>query len=183
MTDRLLMKPDFFEVVPHRRSFQKQPHSAAGLTLVEMLVCLTIVSILAAVALPVVDVGVKRSKEVSLKKRLIRVREAIDRFNDDCRAGVFTSAQAGVSRDCFPEALQVLVDGVDAAGGADKVLRYLRKIPEDPFSDGRVDPEDQWEVRGYQDAPDSQIWSGDDVYDIRVKHDQEALDGSKYREW
>lgn len=157
--------------------------AGAGLTLVEMLVCLVIVSILASVALPVVDVGIRRSKEVELRKNLILIREAIDRFNDDCRVGVFSPAQAGVSRDCFPETLETLTEGVDAAGGAEKVMRYLRRIPADPFAEDGGDPAEHWEIRGYQDAFDSEIWSGDDVFDIRVKHDHKALDGSQYRDW
>lgn len=165
------------------RSAPRTPLAVAGLTLVEMLVCLTIVSILAAVALPVVDVSIRRSKEVALKKNLMLVREAIDRFNDDCRAGVFSPAQAGVSRDCFPETLETLAEGVDAAGGADKVLRYLRRIPSDPFAEEGGAPAEHWEIRGYQDDYDSEIWSGDDVFDIRVKHDRKALDGSRYRDW
>ncbi|WP_413665910.1 hypothetical protein ACG1BZ_07580 [Microbulbifer sp. CNSA002] len=118
-----------------------------------------------------------------MKKNLILMREAIDRFNDDCRAGLFSPAQPGVSRDCFPETLETLTEGVNATGGADKVLRYLRRIPSDPFAEEGGDRVGHWEIRGYQDEYDSEIWSGDDVFDIRVKHDLQALDGSSYRDW
>ncbi|MGH7360398.1 MAG: type II secretion system protein, partial [Candidatus Methylomirabilales bacterium] len=53
---------------------------AAGLTLVELMVVLAVLGVLAAVAMPLVEVTVKRSKELELRRSVRELREGIDRF-------------------------------------------------------------------------------------------------------
>ena len=51
-----------------------------GFTLVEMLVTLTILSILAIAAMPLAKVAIKREKEITLKRNLRTLRDAIDAY-------------------------------------------------------------------------------------------------------
>ena len=167
-----------------RRFAQRASSSSSrGLTLVELLVTLVILSILAAAALPYAEVTVRRDKELQLRRALRDARSAIDAFYEDWRAGRISRTSTAASEDGYPRALQVLVDGADTGDARGTVRRYLRRIPRDPFADSRTPPAEQWVLRGYQDAVDSSIWGGRDVYDLRSAADGTALDGTRYREW
>ncbi|MBI3002904.1 MAG: prepilin-type N-terminal cleavage/methylation domain-containing protein [candidate division NC10 bacterium] len=54
--------------------------NSAGLTFIELLVVLAVLAVLAAVAMPLAEVTVKRSRELELRRGLREVREGIDRF-------------------------------------------------------------------------------------------------------
>jgi general secretion pathway protein G len=167
-----------------RRSGRRASWSSSrGLTLVELLVTLAILSILAAAALPYAEVTVRREKELELKRALRDVRSGIDAFYDDWKGGKISRTSTAASEDGYPKTLQVLVEGADAGDAKGSKRRYLRRIPRDPFADAAQPPAEQWILRGYQDAPDSIVWGGRDVYDIRSASDNTALDGSKYKEW
>jgi general secretion pathway protein G len=157
--------------------------SSRGLTLVELLVTLAILSILAAAALPYAEVTVRREKELELKRALRDVRSAIDAFYEDWKGGKVSRTSTAASEDGFPKTLQVLVEGADAGDAKGSRRKYLRRIPRDPFADPARPPAEQWILRGYQDAADSIVWGGRDIYDIRSSSDNTALDGTKYKEW
>ena len=53
----------------------------SGVTLLELLVTLTILTILATVALPFTKVSTKRTKEIELRQNLRVIRAAIDTFH------------------------------------------------------------------------------------------------------
>jgi general secretion pathway protein G len=59
-----------------------------------------------------------------------------------------------------------------------KKLRFLRRVPIDPMT-GTT----EWGMRSMQDDPDSDSWSGDNVFDVFTKSDGTALDGTKYKDW
>ncbi len=40
-----------------------------------------------------------------------------------------------------------------------------------------------WGLRSYQDAPDSDKWGEENVYDVYTKSQAKALDGTHYRDW
>jgi general secretion pathway protein G len=157
--------------------------SSRGLTLVELLVTLVILSILAAAALPYAEVAVRREKELELRQALRDVRGAIDDFHEDWRAGRISRTATAASEDGYPRSLDVLVEGADTGDATGKRRRYLRRIPRDPFADARTPPAEQWVLSAYQDGADSSIWGGRDVYDIRTAAEGSALDGSRYQEW
>lgn len=154
-----------------------------GLTLIELLVALAILSILAAAALPYAETTIRREKELELRRALRDIRGAIDRFNDDWAAGRVPKTAEGVSENGYPRTLDVLVAGVDSGDAKGGKRKYLRRIPRDPLADRADEPERQWLLRGYQDEADSAMWGKKDVYDIRTASEATALDGTKYRDW
>ncbi len=157
--------------------------SSRGLTLVELLVTLVILSILALAALPYAEVTVRREKELELRRALRDVRTAIDAFNEDWKSGRVSRTSTAGSEDGYPKSLQVLVDGADAGDAKGSKRKYLRRIPRDPFADPARPPAEQWILRSYQDEADSIVWGGRDVYDIRSASDGAALDGTSYKDW
>jgi general secretion pathway protein G len=151
-----------------------------GFTLVEMLVTLTIVSILALAILPLAKTAVKREKEITLRRNLRMMREAIDAYKKlaDEKAFEFEEDTEG-----YPPELEILVEGIEATIEVDgqevtKLVKFLRRIPKDPMTNSF-----DWGLRSYQDDPDSDIWGGENVYDVYTKSPGTALDGSKYKDW
>lgn len=80
---------------------------AAGFTLIEILVVIMLISVLAAVAVPVVADSVTRAREAALKENLFVLRKSLDDFLAD--------------NGRYPAKLEELVE-----------KRYLRYLPEDP---------------------------------------------------
>lgn len=148
------------------------PEREQGLTLVELIITVFILSILASAAVPVARFQVKRQKERELRYDLWMMRDAIDKYKDAADRGAF---QTKVDSDNYPPDLETLVKGVDVQG---KKLRFLRRIPVDPMT-GTTD----WGLRSMQDDPDSDSWGGQNVFDVYTKSQGTALDGTKYSTW
>jgi general secretion pathway protein G len=149
--------------------------NSRGFTLIELIITMAIMSILAMAVLPLSKVTYKRSKELELKQDLRIIREAIDEYKrlvDEKKI----SKQALSSG--YPESLEILVKGVDLQGPIPVKQKFLRRIPKDPMTE-----DGEWGLRAYSDEPDSDIWGGQDVYDVYSKSDETALDGSLYRDW
>jgi len=143
-----------------------------GLTLIELIVTCSILTILATAALPLVRFQVKRQKERELRFDLWEMRDAIDKYKDAADKGAF---QTKVESQNYPPDLDTLVNGVDVQG---KKLKFLRKIPVDPMT-GNTD----WGMRSMQDDPDSDSWGGQSVFDVHTKSQGTGLDGTKYSTW
>jgi len=158
-------------LAPHMVGSRKQ----RGLTLVELIFTVTIVSILSMAALPLARVSIKRQKEVELRRALREMREAIDRYKDAAERG-FVEVKFG--SDGYPPDMETLVKGVTQFNAVDKKLRFLRRIPKDPMT-GDI----HWGLRSSQDSPDSTSYGGQNVYDIYTKSSAIALDGTKYSDW
>ncbi len=150
-------------------------HHERGLTLVELIFTVAIISILSMAALPLARVSIKRQKEVELRRALREVREAIDRYKDASDRG-FVEVKFG--SDGYPPDLETLVKGVTQLNAVDKKLRFLRRIPKDPMSGNT-----EWGMRSSQDSPDSNSYGGQNVYDVYTKNTATALDGTKYSDW
>jgi general secretion pathway protein G len=144
----------------------------SGLTLVELIICVTIISILACAALPVARFQVKRQRERELRRDLWEMRDAIDKYKDASDRG---GIQIKLDSMGYPTDLQTLVDGVDIE---DKKVRFLREIPVDPMT-----KTNEWGLRSNQDDADSTSWGGQNVFDVYTKSDGTALDGTKYSTW
>ena len=163
------------------RNFQQK-----GVTLVELLVVIVIVSILATAAMPLSRMTVKRAKEIELRSNLRVLRTAIDAFKKDCDTKKLSTLEGycKADQDNYPESLEQLTEPLKLAGPTDKTKKYLRRIPRDPMagpdSSGNAN---NWGLRSYGDAPDSNQWGGGNVYDVYSKSEAVALDGSKYTTW
>jgi len=143
-----------------------------GVTLVELIIVLAILSVLATAAIPAVKFEVKRSKERQLRADLWEMRRAIDMYKDVADLG---GIQTKADSNNYPPDLQTLVTGVDVK---DKKMRFLRAIPVDPMT-GTTD----WGLRSNQDPPDADSFGGQDVFDVYSKSTGTALDGTKYSTW
>jgi general secretion pathway protein G len=153
----------------HRRN-QRSEH---GFTLLELVVAVTIMSVLSAMALPMVYVTIQRQKEKELRRALWEMRDAIDRYQAQAERGAF---QAKVDSKNYPPDLETLYKGVEGPGGIK--IKFLRRIPMDPMTHSK-----DWGLRSNQDDPDSDSWGGQAVYDVYTKSDKIALDGTKYKDW
>lgn len=87
-----------------------------GFTLIEILIVLSLISILAAIAVPVYNQSLLKARETVLKENLYQVRNAIDKYYGD--------------KGTYPSSLSSLVEE-----------RYIRSLPLDPI----VGAADKWE--------------------------------------
>jgi general secretion pathway protein G len=146
-----------------------------GLTLIELLVSITVLGILAGVAMPLVHVSMTRARELELRRSVRTVREGIDLFKaeyDRARANARDARadfkkRLSVDRTGYPRTLDELVE-----------TKILRRIPRDPMT-----PEGKWITQSYSDNPDSSLSDGKDVWDIRSASKVIALDGTRYDTW
>jgi len=165
----------------------------SGVTLLELMVTLTIVMILASVALPLSRVSSKRAHEIELRQHLRIMRAAIDTFklewnrDGDALVGPLCLKNKLTCKDVtsvygYPKSLDMLLGikltSEEATVRGTTIRRYLRNLPLDPMT-GKSD----WQLRCYKDAPDTSSWCGEDVYDLMTKSEEVALDGTKYRDW
>ncbi len=153
-----------------------------GFTLIEMIVALSIVAVMAMLALPLGKMAVKRANEIELQRDLRSIREAIDAYKKLADEKKF---EVGEDTEGYPPTLETLVKGVeiqdkDSQGkaGARKTVKFLRRIPKDPMTDSY-----DWGLRSYQDDFDSDVWGEENVYDVYTKSPAVALDGTKYKDW
>jgi general secretion pathway protein G len=126
---------------------------AAGFTMIELLVVVSLIIILSTMGMAQYRASVIHTNEAVLKEDLFRFRDAIDQYNAD--------------KGQYPSTLEALVsDG------------YLRKIPVDPFTKSAS----TWQsIPGEPDASNPTAEPG--VYDVKSGSDMTALDGSKYSDW
>jgi general secretion pathway protein G len=127
-----------------------------GFTLLELLVVMTIIGILAAIAVPALRDSPQRAREATLREDLFTLRSVIDQYHGD--------------KGVFPPDLQTLVtDG------------YIRKIPVDPMTKSG----ETWIVAYEEIAPDdtSSEPPKPGIVDIHSGSEAKALDGTVYKEW
>jgi len=80
-----------------------------GFTLIELLIVVSIIGILATIALPSFQLAVTKAKEAALKENLFILRDVIDQYYAD--------------QERYPPTLAELVE-----------KRYLRRVPLDPVT-------------------------------------------------
>jgi general secretion pathway protein G len=146
----------------------------SGLTLIEVMVTVTIISVLAAGILSLSQMMYKRKKELELRHNLRIIRTALDKYEELVTKGVVPKN----TNSGYPESLEVLVNGIDLKEAVTEKKKFLRRIPKDPMMENG-----EWGLRSYTDSPGSTIWGGQDVYDVYSLSDRQAIDGTYYKEW
>jgi general secretion pathway protein G len=159
-----------------QKSTPERRHGAdSAFTFVELMASISIVLLLTTAAMPVARLQLQRTRETELRRDLLQLREAIDRYKDFSDRGMIP-----IKPDTFgyPPDLQTLVDGVTLKGTATAKFKFLRRLPVDPIT-GSSD----WGMRSMQDDADSRSWGGRNVFDVYCKSDAAGMDGTKYSEW
>ena len=127
--------------------------SQRGFTLVELLIVLSLISILAAMGVVQYRNSVQLGREAVLRRDLFAMRDAIDQYYAD--------------KNKYPASLDQLVsDG------------YLRKIPEDPITRTA----DSWQTVPAEPDPANPT-DAPGIYDVKSGAQGQALDGSNFADW
>lgn len=124
-----------------------------GWTLIELLIVITLLLILASLAMTQYRNSVRSAKEAALKSNLFMMRDAIDQYYAD--------------KGRYPESLQALVSD-----------SYIRAIPRDPFTLST----DTWTTTPAEPEPGSTSASAG-IYDVKSGSPDTAMDGSRYGDW
>ena len=151
-----------------------------GFTLIELLVTLAILSVLAMLSAPVMQVANQRIKEKELRLALREIRTAIDAYKRAYDDGKIINSPL---LSGYPTSLDILVSGVpNQRDPLHQKLYFLRKIPVDPMLDSDQTEQTIWGYRSYaSDAENPQ--AGADVYDIYSTSEKVGLNGQAYKKW
>ena len=154
-----------------------------GYTLIELLVVLAILAVLAAMTMPLAQMAAERQKEVELKRALWQIRDAIDAYRTARLAGAM-GPPPQLTESPYPPSLDKLTELVldarpDHRGES---LRFLRRVPRDPFADPQTSASATWGQRSF-DSEAAQPRAGSDVYDVYSKAPGNALNGVPLNQW
>ena len=141
---------------PH--ALRLPPHES-GFTLLELLVVMTIIGILAAIAVPALRDSPQRAREATLKEDLFTMRSVIDQYHGD--------------KGSYPPDLATLV----SAG-------YIRKTPIDPMTKSA----DTWVLVMEEPSAGTDTSGPSDpgtpgITDIHSGSVEKSLDGTLYKDW
>lgn len=137
-----------------------------GFTLIELIVVVTIIGILAGVAIANVRWAQQKAREAALRHDLAEMRKAIDDYYAD--------------KQKYPESLEAL-----------KTSHYLRRIPKDPVSDAMdwkeetatMDPTGSDPNATPSDPTAPQDSGPPGIFDVHSGAPGNGLDGTAYASW
>jgi len=124
-----------------------------GYTLIEIIIVMTVLSILLAAAVPTYTRVVTRTKESVLRNNLFSMRTVIDEYTYD--------------KQKAPQSLQDLV-----------TEGYLRQIPEDPMTGNNT----AWKVV-MEDSLTMVNQTEPGIYNVFSGSDKTSSEGTPYNEW
>jgi general secretion pathway protein G len=124
-----------------------------GFTLIELIIVMTIIGILATLAIPYFAAAIKHAREAVLREDLQTMRMAIDSYTMD--------------KQKAPQSLDDLVQE-----------GYLKVIPEDPMTHAK----DTW-VTDTSDAVYSIDQTDPGINDVHSGSDESGSDGQPYSSW
>ena len=136
-----------------RRAGGRRTANEEGWTLIELLIVISLVMILASLALTQYRNSVTSAKEAALKSDLFLMRDAIDQYYAD--------------KGKYPDSLSTLVSD-----------SYLRAIPQDPFTRSS----DTWQTTPAEPPPGATTADAG-IFDVKSGAEGTALDGSRYADW
>jgi len=143
---------------------KRRRNQQSGFTLIELIVVVTIIGILAAVAVSNVKWAQTKARESALRHDLFEMRKSIDDYYADNQK--------------YPESLATLAQ-----------KKYLRGIPKDPIT-GKADWEEVQNTPDPSDpaaVPTDPAASSDNaapgIYDIHSQAPGNGLDGTAYKSW
>ena len=132
---------------------KRKRQSESGFTLIELLIVMTIIAILATLAIPRFVGAVKAAREAVLREDLHVMRDAIDSYTMD--------------KQKAPQSLDDLIQN-----------GYLRAIPEDPMTHSK----DTW-VTDTSDAMYSIDQTDPGINDVHSGSEGSGSDGQPYTSW
>jgi general secretion pathway protein G len=143
----------------------KRRKRQSGFTLIELIVVVTIIGILAAVAISNVKYAQQKARESALRHDLFEMRKSIDDYYAD--------------QQKYPESLQVLAE-----------KHYLRAVPKDPIT-GKADWEevqnsstgDTSDPNSVPTDPSASSETVPGIYDVHSQATGNGLDGTAYKSW
>lgn len=155
-------------------------HALRGFTLIELMMVVAILAVLAVGAVPLGELAVQRTREQDLRQGLRQIRTAIDAYKKAADEG---RVERKADETGYPRRLADLVNGMPDIKTPDKkLIRFLRRIPRDPFAPSELAADETWGLRSYASPPSSPS-PGADVYDVYSRREGVGLNGVPYREW
>ena len=138
---------------PRSENGKRSHVTTNGFTLIELMMVLTVISILVSIAIPIASSAILRAKEGVLKSNLHTLRTLIDQYTAD--------------KHKAPQSLEDLV----SAG-------YLRGIPKDPVTNSNS----TWQVVMEDSSlyPD-QTETG--IFDVKSGSNAISTEGTPYSDW